>query len=54
VHAIAPSSPADSAITPLIGIDHILTYNSSATGAQTVRIPRSDHLGLIATVHIPR
>ena len=51
---LTPSYPADSALPPLIGIDHILTSNSSASDAQTVRIPGSDHLGLSATIHIPR
>lgn len=46
------SFPADSALPPLIGIDHILTRNSTATAARTVRIDGSDHLGLIATVHL--
>ncbi|OBK81714.1 hypothetical protein A5650_25170 [Mycobacterium sp. 1164985.4] len=49
-----PTYPADSAAPPLIGIDRILTFNSSASDVQTVRIPGSDHLGLWAIVHIPR
>jgi len=51
---LTPSYSADSAIPPYIGIDHVLTLHSSATDVQTVRIPGSDHLGLSATVHIPR
>lgn len=50
---LAPSFPANNTIPPIIGIDHILTYQSAATGAQTVRIVGSDHLGLAATVHLP-
>lgn len=49
-----PTFPADSAVPPLLGIDHILTRNSTASGVQAVRIPGSDHLGLAATVTIPR
>lgn len=46
--------PADKSFPPLIGIDHILTFNSSASDLQTVRIPGSDHLGLSATIHVPK
>ena len=49
---LTPTFPADRSFPPLIGIDHILTYNSSASGAETVRIRGSDHLGLVATVHL--
>lgn len=51
---LTPTFPADSAVPPLLGIDRIMTLNSSATDVETVRIPGSDHLGLSATVHIPR
>jgi len=44
--------PADSAIPPLIGIDHILTLNSTARDARRVRIPGSDHLGVMANVDV--
>ncbi len=50
---LAPTFPANRSIPPLIGIDHIMTYNSTASDVQTVRIPGSDHLGLIATIHLP-
>ena len=50
---LVPTFPADRAVPPLIGIDHILVSNSSASGAHAVRIPGSDHLGLAATVHLP-
>lgn len=49
---LTPTFPADRSIPPMIGIDHIMTHNSSASGAQTVRIRGSDHLGLVATVHL--
>lgn len=51
---LTPTYPADRAVPPLIGIDHILTANSSAGNAHTVRIPGSDHLGIWAVVHVPR
>lgn len=51
---LTPTFPADRSVPPLIGIDHILTFNSAASDLQTVRIPGSDHLGLIATVHVPK
>lgn len=50
---LTPTFPADRTVPPVIGIDHILTYNSTASDVQTVRIPGSDHLGLIATIHVP-
>lgn len=45
--------PANLPIPALVGIDHILTLNSSADAVQTVRIPGSDHLGMRATVYVP-
>ena len=50
----AATWPADLPVPPLIRIDHILTYNSTATDTHAVRIAGSDHLALSATVHIPR
>jgi endonuclease/exonuclease/phosphatase (EEP) superfamily protein YafD len=50
---LTPTYPGESAWPPFIGIDRILTSRSSATDAQTVRIPGSDHLGLWAIVHLP-
>ncbi|TXI38403.1 MAG: endonuclease/exonuclease/phosphatase family protein [Mycobacterium sp.] len=38
----------------LVGIDHILTLNCSATDMETVPVPGSDHLGVTATIHVPR
>ncbi|MBJ7339231.1 endonuclease/exonuclease/phosphatase family protein [Mycolicibacterium sp.] len=51
---LTPTYSAESALPPDIGIDHVLTLRSSATDVHTVRIPGSDHLGLIASVHVPR
>ena len=51
---LTPTYSAESAIPPDIGIDHVLTLHSSATDVHTVRVPGSDHLGLVATVHVPR
>lgn len=46
--------PADGPTPPLIGIDHVLTRNAGVSEVATVRVPGSDHLGLTATVHLPR
>ena len=46
--------PAERSIPALIGIDHILTLNSTATDVQTVPVPGSDHLGVTANIHVPR
>lgn len=46
--------PADVNGPPRFGIDHILTYNATAADVHTIRIPGSDHLGLLATVYLPR
>jgi endonuclease/exonuclease/phosphatase (EEP) superfamily protein YafD len=45
--------PADSMVPPIVGIDHILTYNSWATDTDEVPIDGTDHMGLIATIQIP-
>lgn len=50
----AATWPANMPVPPLIRIDHILTFNSTATNAHTVRIAGSDHMALGATVHVPR
>lgn len=44
--------PADTAMPALIGIDHILTVNGSASDVHTVAIPGSDHRGLCGTIHV--
>lgn len=46
--------PAHRSWPALIGIDHILTLNSTATDVQTVAVPGSDHLGVAATIQVPR
>ncbi|MDG4663344.1 endonuclease/exonuclease/phosphatase family protein [Mycobacterium sp. 236(2023)] len=38
---------------PLIGIDHILTKNCTASAAGTVVVPGADHRGLLATLSVP-
>ena len=49
-----PTFPANRSVPPLIGIDHILTLNSTASELRTVRIPGSDHLGLAAVINVPK
>jgi endonuclease/exonuclease/phosphatase family metal-dependent hydrolase len=49
---ITRTFPADSSVPPLLGIDHVLTYNATATDVQTVRVPGSDHLGLLAMIRL--
>lgn len=51
---LAATFPADGPTPAIIQIDHILTRNAAATAAQTVRVPGTDHLGVLAEVHIPR
>ncbi|HEX7825418.1 MAG TPA: endonuclease/exonuclease/phosphatase family protein [Mycobacterium sp.] len=46
--------PADGRIPPIIAIDHVLTYQCTATSAETTELPGSDHRGLITTVEVPR
>jgi len=38
---------------PMIGIDHVLVYNCTATSAGTVEVPGSDHRGLTTTIELP-
>jgi len=49
---ITRTFPSDTTWPPRFAIDHILTYNATATEAHTIRIPGSDHLGLLATVRL--
>lgn len=44
--------PADSNWPPRFGIDHILTNNATAADLHIVRVPGSDHLGLLATISL--
>ena len=50
---IKPTFPADSRLPPLIVIDHILTRNCTAISLRTLKIPGSDHRGLVVTITIP-
>lgn len=45
--------PADSALPPIIGIDHVLSRGAPAASVTTIRMPRSDHLGLVARLAVP-
>jgi endonuclease/exonuclease/phosphatase (EEP) superfamily protein YafD len=38
---------------PVFGIDHVLVRNCTATAAQTVPVPGSDHRGLFTVIEIP-
>ena len=51
---IKPTFPAASRLPPFLAIDHILTRNCTATSLCTVKIPESDHRGLVVTIAIPR
>jgi endonuclease/exonuclease/phosphatase (EEP) superfamily protein YafD len=51
---IKPTFPAASRLPPFLAIDHILTRNCTATSLCTVKIPGSDHRGLVVTIAIPR
>ena len=50
---LARSYPGRGYRPPLIGIDHILTRNCSASAVRTVVVPGADHRGLLATLHLP-
>lgn len=47
------SFPSGSWYGPVLGIDHVLVRNCTATAAQTVRVPGSDHRGLFTVIEIP-
>jgi endonuclease/exonuclease/phosphatase (EEP) superfamily protein YafD len=47
-----PTYPGHWRLPPLIAIDHILTRNGTATSLQTIRIPGSDHLGLVTAIAV--
>ncbi|KUI43268.1 endonuclease [Mycobacterium sp. IS-1590] len=38
---------------PVVGIDHVLVHNCSASSVYTVSVPGADHRGLVAIVEIP-
>jgi len=46
--------PANSRLPPFIAIDHVLTRNCTAASLGTLKVPGSDHLGLVMTIAIPR
>ncbi|MDT5201128.1 MAG: hypothetical protein QOH34_2650 [Mycobacterium sp.] len=46
--------PADSRIPPIIAIDHVLTFQCTATSVETVGLPGSDHRGLVSRLEIPQ
>ena len=50
---LARTYPGRGSRPPLLGIDHVLTKNSSAATARTVRVPGADHRGLLVTVRVP-
>jgi endonuclease/exonuclease/phosphatase (EEP) superfamily protein YafD len=47
------SFPTRSWYGPVFGIDHVLVRNCTATEAQTVPVPGSDHRGLFTVVQLP-
>jgi endonuclease/exonuclease/phosphatase (EEP) superfamily protein YafD len=51
---IKPTFPADSRLPPFVAIDHVLTRNCTATSLRTLKIPGSDHRGLVVTIAIPK
>jgi endonuclease/exonuclease/phosphatase (EEP) superfamily protein YafD len=51
---IQPTFPADSWMPPLIAIDHVITRGCTATSLETLKIPGSDHRGLVVSVAVPR
>jgi endonuclease/exonuclease/phosphatase (EEP) superfamily protein YafD len=44
--------PADSTLPPIIGIDHVLSRAAAALSVVTVRLPGSDHLGLVSRLAV--
>jgi endonuclease/exonuclease/phosphatase (EEP) superfamily protein YafD len=47
------SFPSRSWYGPVFGIDHVLVRNCTATVAQTLPVPGSDHRGLFTVIQIP-
>jgi endonuclease/exonuclease/phosphatase (EEP) superfamily protein YafD len=45
--------PENYIIPPLLGIDHVLLRNCSASAAQSIPLPGSDHRGLLVHIDIP-
>ena len=46
--------PADGRVPPIIAIDHVLTFQCTATSAETTKLPGSDHRGLVTRLAIPQ
>lgn len=49
-----PTFPADSWLPPLIAIDHVITRSCTATSLDTLKLPGSDHRGVVVSVAVPR
>jgi endonuclease/exonuclease/phosphatase (EEP) superfamily protein YafD len=47
-----PTYPSDSAVPPVIAIDHVLTRGASATAVHTVTVRGSDHRAVVATLTV--
>jgi endonuclease/exonuclease/phosphatase (EEP) superfamily protein YafD len=50
---LEPTFPSCPHGLPLLGLDHILTYQATATSVHTVRISGSDHRALVAHINVP-
>ena len=46
--------PADVLLPSFLGIDHILTYECTATSVHTLTVPGSDHRAVVADIELPR
>ena len=45
--------PANERYPPVLGIDHVLTRNATATSTSTLELPGTDHRALLVTVMVP-
>jgi endonuclease/exonuclease/phosphatase (EEP) superfamily protein YafD len=50
---IIPTYPGNVWVPPFIAIDHVLTHQCATATVRAVRLPGSDHRGLIAEIHVP-
>ncbi|WP_233209282.1 endonuclease/exonuclease/phosphatase family protein [Mycobacterium sp. ENV421] len=48
-----PTFPADSALPPVLAIDHVITRGATATSLKATDVPGSDHRALLVTVRLP-
>lgn len=46
--------PSNQRIPPFMGIDHLLIRDATATASTTIKVKKSDHRALLATVMVPR